>query len=383
MPVWKTGPQNLKIMKTDIRNFRMIVRMTLTMLAVVAIFPSCVTYYTVVPEVHPDGSMTRTVYAEADSACLAGDLSSQPFLFELGSGWETGRMAEPRTWWFLDDSATMNFYASRTFRPSDTSYREIPASEEYAGLPYIKARERWDRKRGLLFNTYSYSCTFPGIAERMPVPPDSLMTLDELDRWFRSAGSYAGMNGAEAYTGLTDLYDNYAGWINACYREQIYRVICSAVGEELTDSLKTELMQWMKKHYDFYEDMLFAFDGSDGSVLIDIAAQMSRLSGNPVYAEAASVHAVTWAEEISDIEEQLTAPFFYAMLYQVRMPGRLTSANTDLMDDGIPVWKVDGFRLLTGDLTIEATSRRANPIGFALLGLVVLTSAVIFFRPRR
>ena len=109
--------------------------MTLTMLAVVAIFPSCVTYYAVVPEVHPDGSMTRTVYAEADSACLAGDLSSQLFLFELGSGWESGRMAEPRTWWFLDDSATMNFYAARTFRPSDTSYREIPASEEYAGLP--------------------------------------------------------------------------------------------------------------------------------------------------------------------------------------------------------------------------------------------------------
>ena len=92
---------------------------------------------------------------------------------------------------------------------------------------------------------------------------------------------------------------------------------------------------------------------------------------------------MTWAEEISDIEEQLTAPFFYAMLYQVRMPGRLTSANTDLMDDGIPVWKVDGFRLLAGDLTIEATSRRANPLGFALLGLVLLASAVIFFRPRR
>ena len=53
------------------------------------------------------------------------------------------------------------------------------------------------------------------------------------------------------------------------------------------------------------------------------------------------------------------------------------------MDDGIPVWKVDGFRLLAGDLTVEATSRRANPLGFALLGLVVLASAVIFFRPRR
>ncbi|HIZ87191.1 MAG TPA: hypothetical protein IAC03_03400 [Candidatus Coprenecus pullistercoris] len=371
-------------MKTDIRKyFRRTVRMTLTMLAAVTIFPSCVTYYAVVPEVHPDGSMTRTVYAEADSACLAGDLSSQPFLFEPGKQWQTGRMAEPKIWWFLDDSATMNFYASRTFRPSDTSYRDIPASEEYAGLPYVKARERWDRKRGLLFNTYSYTCTVPGIADRMPVPPDSIMTAEEINKWFRSAGSYAGMNGAEAYTGLTDLYDKYTGWVDICYREQIYRIICTTAGEELTDSLKTGLMQWMKKHYDFYEDMLFAFDGSDGSVLTDIAGQMSRLSGNPVYAEAASVHAVTWAEEISDIEEQLTAPFFYAMLYQVRMPGRLTSANTDLMDDGIPVWKVDGFRLLAGDLTVEATSRRANPLGFILLGLIVLASAILFFRPHK
>ena len=133
----------------------------------------------------------------------------------------------------------------------------------------------------------------------MPVPPDSLMTLDELGRWFRSAGSYAGMNGAEAYSCLADLYDKYAGWINACYREQIYRVICSAAGEELTDSLKTELLQWMEKHYDFYEDMFsFSFGDSDNAGsrhFNSIAAQMSRLSGSPVYAEAASVHAVTWA----------------------------------------------------------------------------------------
>ena len=371
-------------MKTDIRNHLNVrAGLVMTVISATVFFPSCVTYYAVVPEIHPDGSMTRTVYADADSACLAGDLSSHPFLFEPGAGWETGRMAEPRTWWFLGDSATMNFYASRTLRPSDTSYREIPASEEYAGLPYIKARERWDRKRGLLFNTYSYSCTFPGIAERMPVPPDSLMTRDELDRWFRSAGSYAGMNGAEAYTSLTDLYDKYAGWINACYREQIYRVICSAVGEELTDSLKTELMQWMKKHYDFYEDMLSAFDGSDGSVLTDIAGQMSRLSGSPVYADTAAVRATAWEEELSALEEKLTVPFCYEMLYQVRMPGRLTSANTGLMDDGIPVWKVDGFRLLAGDLTVEATSRQVRPLGFILLGLVILISAAAFFRPRR
>lgn len=359
----------------------------LTAAAATALSTSCVTYYTVIPEIHPDGSMTRTVYAEADSACLAGDLSSHPFLFEPGEQWQTGRMAEPRTWWFLDDSATMNFYAARTFRSSDTSYRDTPASEEYAGLPYVRTSEHWNRKRGLFFNTYSYTCTFPGIDSWMPVRPDSLMSRAELERWYRNGTDSPGMNGAETYFCLADLYDKYTEWINICYREHLYRVICSTAGEELTDSLKTELMQWMENHYDFYEGIFsFSFGEADDAGsrhFTSIAAQMSRLSGSPVYADAAAVHAAAWEEEISALEEKLTAPFCHAMLYQVRMPGRLTSANTELMDDGTPVWKVDGFRLLAGDLTVEATSRRANPLGFIFLGLIVLVSAVIFFHPRR
>ena len=359
----------------------------LTAAAATALSTSCVTYYTVIPEIHPDGSMTRTVYAEADSACLAGDLSSHPFLFEPGEQWQTGRMAEPRTWWFLDDSATMNFYAARTFRSSDTSYRDTPASEEYAGLPYVKAAEHWDKKWGLFFSTYSYTCTFPGIDSWMPVRPDSLMSSAELERWYRNGTGSPGMNGVETYACLADLYDKYTEWVNICYREHLYRVICTTAGEELTDSLKTELMQWMEKHYDFYEDIFsFSFGEADDAGsrrLTSIAAQMSRLSGNSAYTDAAAIHAAAWEEEISALEEKLAAPFCYAMLYQVQMPGSLTSANTELMDEGTPVWKVDGFRLLAGDLTIEATSSRANPLGFILLGLIVIISTVVFFRLRR
>lgn len=374
-------------MKTSIRtHFRRISGLALTAAAAIVLLPSCVTYYTVIPEIHPDGSMTKTVYAEADSACLVGDLSSHPFLFEPVAGWETGRMPAPETRWFLDDSATLDFYARRTFEQYDSSYSDVPASEEYAALPYLKAREQWDRKKGLFFNTYSYTCVVPGIADGMPVPPDSCMGRDEIDRWFRSAGCYPGMNGAEAYIGITDLYDKYTEWVNVCYREQIYRIICPDAGEELTDSLKNRLMQWMGKRYDFYEDMFPFGDEAERkaiSLMADIAGEMSRLSGNPVYADAAAVHAEAWREKISAMESSLTDPFFYAMMYQVRMPGRLTSANTDLMDDGFPVWKVDGYRLLAGDLTIEATSRQVRPLGFILLGLVILISAAALFRPRR
>jgi len=107
------------------------------------------------------------------------------------------------------------------------------------------------------------------------------------------------------------------------------------------------------------------------------------VTGGTAFSEAAADHADRWAETLSAHEEELLAPFIYALRYTVTMPGRLTSANTALIDEGIPVWKVDGFRLLAGDLTVEATSRRANPLGFILLGLIVLVSAVIFFHPRR
>lgn len=360
--------------------------LVLTLISATIFFTSCVTYYAVVPEVHSDGSMTRTVYADADSACLTGDLSSHPFLFEPVAGWETGRMPVPETRWFLDDSAALDFYARRTFQQYDSSYIDVPASEEYAALPYLRARERWDRKKGLFFNTYTYTCVVPGIADGMPVPPDSCMSGDEVGRWFRRAGNYPGMNGVEAYVGITELYDKYTEWVNVCYREQIYRIVCSDAGEELADSLKNELMQWMGKHYDFYEDMFPVGDEAERkaiSLMADIAGEMSRLSGSPAYADAAAVHAEAWREKISAMESSLTAPFFYAMMYQVRMPGRLTSANTDLMDDGFPVWKVDGYRLLAGDLTIEASSRQVRPLGFILLGLVILVSAAAFFRPRR
>ena len=148
-------------MKTDIRNHLNVrAGLVLTVISATIFFTSCVTYYAVVPEIHPDGN------ADADSACLAGDLSSHPFLFEPGAGWETGRMPAPETRWFLDDSARLDFYARRTFQQYDSSYSDIPASEKYTALPYLRARERWDRKKGLFFNTYSYTCVLPGIADR-------------------------------------------------------------------------------------------------------------------------------------------------------------------------------------------------------------------------
>lgn len=343
--------------------------------------PSCVTYYTVMPELNSDGSMTKTVYAQADSACLAGDSSSHPFLFEPGDGWTAEALPRTISTWCLDDSATYNYYAVRTFRRGDTAIRDIPASDEYARLPYLQGKERWNRRWGLFFNTYTYSCTFPGIGNTMPVHPGSCMTENELQLWFGTCHGYQGMNGVEIYNVmLSPLFDKFTHWVNECYRQHIYTTICSAASLELTPEQKEELMEWMRKKYDFYDDML-----SDGKSdwFIETARRMSGISGNQAFLQTAMVQAPEWEQTMSAQEEELTAPFCYALMYKVRMPGRVTSADTDLTDNGLPVWKVDGYRLLCGDLTIEATSRKANPAGFILCGAIILLCSAVLLRRRR
>ena len=342
---------------------------------------SCVTWYTVAPEIHPDGSMTMSIYAEADSACIAGDRSSHPFLFAPDGSWSLEPLPGNRTFRFLNDSITHNYVARREFARSDTAARMVPASEEVAGLPYLRGHENWSRRWGLFFHTYSYSCRFPGIAGQMPVAPEECMNPQTIHRWFGDRDSrYDGMNGAEIYDGvLSPASEEYCNWFNECYYREYCRVLSSGTGKRLTQQQEMDMIEKFRESLDF-------FDGTatvNSASVIEAARLMDTVTGGTAFSEAAADHADRWAETLSAREEELLAPFIYALRYTVTMPGRLTSANTALIDEGIPVWKVDGFRLLAGDLTVEATSRRANPLGFIFLGLIVLVSAIIFFHPRR
>ncbi|HIR62062.1 MAG TPA: hypothetical protein IAC94_00870 [Candidatus Coprenecus avistercoris] len=311
----------------------------------------------------------------------AGDRSSHPYLFAPDGSWSLEPLPGNRTFRFLNDSITHNYVARRKFARSDTAARMVPASEEVAGLPYLRGHESWSRRWGLFFHTYSYSCRFPGIAGQMPVAPEEYMSPQTIRRWFGDRDSrYDGMNGAEIYDGvLSPASEEYCNWFNECYYREYCRVLSSGTGKRLTQQEEMDVIEKFRESLDF-------FDGTatvNSVSVIEAARLMDTATGGTAFSEAAADHADRWAETLSAREEELLAPFIYALRYTVTMPGRLTSANTALMDEGIPVWKVDGFRLLAGDLTIEATSSRANPLGFILLGLIVLVSAVVFFRLRR
>ena len=63
--------------------------------------------------------------------------------------------------------------------------------------------------------------------------------------------------------------------------------------------------------------------------------------------------------------------FNYSFIYAVDMPGNYYDGNAVVFTEGQPTWKVDAFRLLDGDMVLEATFRKMN------IWIFVLTFAVI------
>ena len=49
---------------------------------------SCSTYYRTTSRVERDGSMYREIYAQGDSAFIAGDKTHNPFLFQPDANWQ-------------------------------------------------------------------------------------------------------------------------------------------------------------------------------------------------------------------------------------------------------------------------------------------------------
>ena len=352
---------------------------TLILAAALLSCSSCVTYYTVVPQLHPDGSLTETYYTDADSACLAGDLSSQPFFFKLGEDWQTGPMDKPTVQWFIGDSAVMDFYATRHMAKGDTATRLTPASEDYAGLPYLDSRQEWNRDWGLFYHTYTYTCRFPSTRDRMPAPLEDHMTPEEIRAWLTDAGNLHGMSGFEVYDMTSSLMDKFTEWENHCYYEEIYRLITQSCGDTLTAAQKKELFGQMRGKFTYSIDGL---SSTRKASIATMAKAMTDISGNPAFSQAIETHLDQWNTDIEKTEESLLMPMTLVLMYKVEMPGRLISANTDLKDNDIPVWKVDGLRLLDSDVVIEATSRKANPLGFILTGFVALFFLRLVFRPR-
>ncbi len=345
---------------------------------------SCVTYYTVGAKVNPDGSLTKTVYAEASSDCPAGNFEDHPFLFKAQDGWEMEVMDSVHRFGFLGDEIVHNFYAARTFAEGEES-GFIPENEQDMRLPYMNGKERWEVRKGFFADRYHYECTFPGLGDMFPLPLEDFMGENERKLFFRESpgGEYECMNGMEYFYMLADVNGAYLKWQRHCVIEYIYNLITAETGVELTPEQKAEVVETV------YEQKRKTDGGPEAEFNAEdigpVASAMSEISGNQIYAQAYESRKKEWTDKFEDDLENVYAyPFMFAYRYVVDMPGRVTYSNAFMFEGDSPVWKIDGFRLLAGDVTVTAESREVNAWSFLLLVAVLIAGLVcLFFSGRK
>lgn len=336
---------------------------------------SCISGYTVISTLSSDGSLNRTIYTEANSKCLAGDYTQHPFLFVPDEHWSMGKTDAIDTIDFIGETIIHNFKATRKYNsPAQTT--EIPVSEDAASLPYMNGKEEWTIKKSLFVNRYCYKCTFPGIAQTMPLPLDRYMSTEEQEAWLESgiALSYPYMNGLELYSLLYDFNRKFSNWHKDCITEVAYKIITADTKDTLDAEQKAELFKRIRILYSKSDDE-WLFDTPDMSAFAKI---MTEISSNVNYLAMSETFKDKWEKDLD--EELFYTPFMYVFRHIVEMPGHLSYTNTSIIENGHPVWKVDGFRLLGGDVTIVAESKQANPLGFVIIITMIFLSCIAIIK---
>lgn len=333
---------------------------------------SCTSNYRMTTRISPNGEVEREVYAQADS--ISRTDMPNPFLFQTSNGWEVEVLTPAVKQNFFGKEETMNIKARRILHSSD-------------GLSFFSPQEEWMRPLAVpheklekhfrwFYTYYTYTCTYPEITEKGPVPLSKYLNEQEQALLFLgNMDGYQGMNGIELKEELDNIGDKFQQWLYRSLFELSYEVVTEFL-HETGDTLYLPRIINEK-------EAVFKAD-SRKSEGIDCSPQYLCELLDKQYKTSAFdslFHQNKARIEQSFDKKCITIELFnYQIKFELEMPGKLLLANTTLKENGVPVWKVDAYRLLTGNYTLKAESRTVNVYAFCLTGLFILLAGYGFIR---
>lgn len=328
---------------------------------------SCSTYNYMTTEIGRDLSAERTVYAQADSSYLAGDRTGNPFFFDTGNGWETGLVQKTFTMDFHDGEGTMNVYAVKHLRNLGKS-GFVPADPDSEGNPILYPEEKAEKRFRWFFTEYEYSAVYHGMTG-LPVPLDEYMDRESQEIFLRGADIPADWNGIETYSMLDDINTKFFKWYRRCTFAVSHDIIYNMCSDN------------MKGIMDRYSEEYFSSSGKDDDEIYpeDLCTGLDRLAGTSCFTELYS-SAGDRADSLYSEKEGMLVYFGLSLLSEVRMPGKVIRTDAETFKDGAPLWKIDCYRLLYGDLTLNAVSRKLNLWAFIVTFAVLAAGIYILIR---
>lgn len=321
---------------------------------------SCSVHYRITSRIATDGSVYREVYAKGD----AESDTASPFLFRTDDGWRIVRLDSAVTFNVRGNARRFSVKASRHYPSIGGECFSVTPENEYA-RPLAVPHERLEKRFRWLYTYYTYTATYKGFPDKGPVPLGDYLSAEEQALWFRGEGlSSKGENGFELNERLNDIDRRFTEWC----RRSGYEIYCEIIRQSADDSTYAGLVDPCK------EAVYKRFKEEDKWEMTDLESICKALDERHhtdyyslLYEEKGEAMRAAFEERL-----RFTDLLGHVIRFEVAMPGKPLSSNAQSVEGDTLIWEVDGFRLLGGDCSLTATTRKANYWAFAISLLAVL-----------
>lgn len=340
------------------------------------VLASCSTNYRMTTRVYRDGRVSREVYTKADSAFLAGNRSSNPFLFQLGDSWMVENLDSCEKVDFFGEEGELNVKVKRTLEAGGTL--SFFSTKEKWMKPLVEPQEKLEKHFRWFYTYYTYTCDFQEIEDKGPIPMDKYLSKPEQALLFQGdMNGYQGMNGVELKSELDDVEEKFMEWFYHTQFELSYEVVEHFLqrGGDTTylAKLKTEKGEIFEGDKNRKEE--------DECSPEYVCTLLDKRYDTLVFSDLYKAN----QKEIQKMYDKkcITMELFNNQIkFELAMPGELLSTNTLLKEGDRLVWKVDAYRLLGGSYVLEAESRAMNTWAFCVTGLLIVLAGYGIIRKR-
>lgn len=326
---------------------------------------SCETPFYIHTQVNPDLSVRRTCYS--DSSLIPEQTPPRLRMdFSQPNPVHVKHLETDSLIGFYGESIPVNMKINTDYaRIEDAKpfFRSVPPD----GNPMFEPKEQLGKRFKWFYTYYTYHGTIRQI-EGLPVSLSDFLSAEEQSVFFGNAPLPQGWIGVEAYEYLDELNTKFVQWYNKSLFETNFAILYS-----LAD---TSLRKRMLADKDIIYNQLKSNEIGSNDELADFCREWDERWAKK---EMTSLYRTREAEADSLYQEKtkIIRYFSYVFVYRMDLPGKIVESNALRFEEGHPVWKVDGYRLLISDLQMQATSRKANIWAFIasfilLIGIPIL-----------
>lgn len=338
---------------------------------------SCSSYYRMTSRIEKDGSMYREVYAYGDSAFIAGDMTHNPFLFQLDTNWQIVKPDSVIRFNFWGEEEKLNVKACQNLPVVDGEYFAVTQGKEQMHSLAIPI-EKLEKNFRWFYTYYTYTATYKELADKGPIPLSNYLNKEEQMIWLRGDNAaYSNMNGLELNDKLDKLETKFTEWYNRSVYEINWEVIHHFVLQQ-GDSAYLHRLEELKESV--YKKRSSQKDTSLGDADVEEICGLFDEAGKINYYSDLYKTNKEKMDALCEKKISIAEVFYHAMQFELTMPGRLLASNAKLQKGNTVIWKLDGFRLLAGDYILSAESRVINYWAFGATLLLILSILGGFIR---